>query len=116
MQGWQSLAKCDGLRTRFHSGCESSNLSPCKFRNRRQERVRKFETESSKKRDFKDFSETSKQVSMNVLWHQLQKLQSVLHKTQIKRFAGKRKTPKYGSLSNAFSEIQPQMKPTPTGA
>jgi hypothetical protein len=29
-------------------------------------------------------------VSMNISWHQLQKLQSVLHKTQIKRFAGKR--------------------------
>ena len=43
---------------------------------------------------------------MNVSWHQLQQLQSVLHKTQTKRFAGKRKTPKYGSLSKAFSDIQ----------
>ncbi|MCL5093032.1 MAG: hypothetical protein M1128_01020 [Candidatus Marsarchaeota archaeon] len=43
---------------------------------------------------------------MNVSWHQLQQLQSVLHKTQTKRFAGKRKTPKYGSLSKAFSNIQ----------
>jgi integrase len=47
-------------------------------------------------------------VSMNVSWHQLQKLQSVLHKTQTKRFAGKRKTPKYGSISKAFSDIQLQ--------
>ncbi len=45
---------------------------------------------------------------MNVSWHQLQKLQSVLHKTQTKRFAGKRKTPKYGSLSKAFSDSQLQ--------
>lgn len=39
-------------------------------------------------------------------WHQLQQLQSVLHKTQTKRFAGKRKTPKYGLLSKAFSDMQ----------
>ena len=45
---------------------------------------------------------------MNVSWHQLQQLQSVLHKTQTKRFAGKRKTPKYGSLSKAFSDMQLQ--------
>ncbi len=45
---------------------------------------------------------------MNISWHQLQKLQSVLHKTQTKRFAGKRKTPKYGSISKAFSESQLQ--------
>ncbi len=63
---------------------------------------------SSKTEDFEDFSETLKQVSMDVSWHQLQQLQSVLHKTQTKRFAGKRKTPKYGSLSKAFSEIQLQ--------
>jgi hypothetical protein len=43
---------------------------------------------SSKIEDFEDFSETLKHVSMNVSWHQLQKLQSVLHKTQTKRFAG----------------------------
>ncbi len=43
---------------------------------------------------------------MNVSWHQLRQLQSVLHKTQTKRFAGKRKTPKYGSLSKAFSDSQ----------
>jgi integrase len=47
-------------------------------------------------------------VSMNVSWHQLQQLQSVLHKTQTKGFAGKRKTPKYGSLSKAFSDMQLQ--------
>jgi integrase len=47
-------------------------------------------------------------VSMNVSWHQLQQLQSVLHKTQTKRFAGKRKTPKYGSLSKAFSDAELQ--------
>ncbi len=45
---------------------------------------------------------------MSVSWHQLQKLQSVLHKTQTKRFAGKRKTPKYGSISKAFSDSQLQ--------
>ena len=61
---------------------------------------------SPKNGDFEDFSETLKQVSMNVSWHQLQKLQSVLHKTQTKRFAGKRKTPKYGSISKAFSDTQ----------
>ena len=44
---------------------------------------------------------------MSVSWHQLQKLQSVLHKTQTKRFAGK-KTPKYGSISKAFSDTQLQ--------
>ncbi|MDE1868410.1 MAG: site-specific integrase [Candidatus Micrarchaeota archaeon] len=31
-----------------------------------------------------------------------------MHNTQTKRFAGKRKTPKYGSLSKAFSDIQLQ--------
>ncbi len=62
----------------------------------------------SRKEDFNRFSESLKQVSMNVSWHQLQQLQSVLHKTQTKRFAGKRKTPKYGSLSKAFSDIQLQ--------
>ena len=61
---------------------------------------------SSRKEDFEDFSETLKHVSISVSWHQLQKLQSVLHKTQAKRFVGKRKTPKYGSLSKAFSDIQ----------
>ena len=45
---------------------------------------------------------------MSVSWHQLQQLQSVLHKTQTKRFAGKRKTPKYGSVSKAFSDSQLQ--------
>ena len=45
---------------------------------------------------------------MSVSWHQLQQLQSVLHKTQTKRFAGKRKTPKYGSLSKAFSDAELQ--------
>jgi hypothetical protein len=45
-------------------------------------------------------------VSMNLSWHQLQQPQSVLHKTQTKRFAGKRKTPKYGTLSKAFSNGQ----------
>ena len=45
---------------------------------------------------------------MSVSWHQLQQLQSVLHKTQTKRFAGKRKTSKYGSISKAFSDIQLQ--------
>ena len=45
---------------------------------------------------------------MNVSWHQLQQLQSVLHKTQTKRFAGKKKTSKYGSLSKAFSDMQLQ--------
>ena len=64
------------------------------------------EKKSSRNEDFEDFSETLKQVSMNVSWHQLQKLQSVLHKTQTKRFAGKRKTPKYGSISKAFSDTQ----------
>ena len=63
---------------------------------------------SPRKEDFNRFSESLKQVSMNVSWHQLQQLQSVLHKTQTKRFAGKRKTPKYGSLSKAFSDIQLQ--------
>ncbi len=43
---------------------------------------------------------------MKLTWHQLQQLQSVLHKTQTKRFAGKRRTPKYGSLSKAFTESQ----------
>ena len=43
---------------------------------------------------------------MNVSWHQLQQLQSVLHQTQTKRFAGKRRTPKYGSLSKAFTDSQ----------
>ncbi len=61
---------------------------------------------SPRKEDFNRFSDNLKQVSMNVSWHQLQQLQSVLHKTQTKRFAGKRKTPKYGSLSKAFSDIQ----------
>ena len=60
------------------------------------------------KEDFNRFSDSLKQVSMSVSWHQLQQLQSVLHKTQTKRFAGKRKTPKYGSLSKAFSDIQLQ--------
>jgi len=41
---------------------------------------------------------------MRASWHQLQRMQSVLHKTQTKRFAGKRRTPKYGSLSKSFSE------------
>ena len=45
---------------------------------------------------------------MNVSWHQLQQLQSVLHKTQTKRFTDKRKTPKYGSFSKAFSDMQLQ--------
>ncbi len=45
---------------------------------------------------------------MKVSWHQLQQLQSILHKAQTKRFSGKRKTPKYGSLSKAFSDIQLQ--------
>ncbi|EQD62794.1 integrase family protein, partial [mine drainage metagenome] len=62
----------------------------------------------SRKEDFNRLSDSLKQVSMNVSWHQLQQLQSVLHKTQTKRFAGKRKTPKYGSLSKAFSDIQLQ--------
>ncbi len=62
----------------------------------------------SRKKDFNRFSDNLKQVSMNVSWHQLRQLQSVLHKTQTKRFAGKRKTPKYGSLSKAFSDIQLQ--------
>ena len=62
----------------------------------------------SRKEDFNRFSDNLKQVSMNVSWHQLQQLQSVLHKTQTKRFAGKRKTPKYGSLSKAFSDSQLQ--------
>ena len=43
---------------------------------------------------------------MNVSWHQSQQLQSLLHKTQTKRFAGKRKTPKYGTLSKAFTDGQ----------
>ena len=43
---------------------------------------------------------------MSISWHQLQKLQSVLHNTQTKRFAGKRKTPKYSSISKAFSDAQ----------
>ena len=43
---------------------------------------------------------------MNVSWHQLQQLQSILHKTQTKRFLGKRRTPKYGSLSKAFTNSQ----------
>ncbi len=60
------------------------------------------------KEDFNRFSDGLKQVSMSVSWHQLQQLQSVLHKTQTKRFAGKRKTPKYGSLSKAFSDTQLQ--------
>ncbi|MDE1871056.1 MAG: site-specific integrase [Candidatus Micrarchaeota archaeon] len=47
-----------------------------------------------------------RQVSMLVSWHQLQQMQSVLHKTQTKRFAGKRRTPKYGSLSKAFTDSQ----------
>ena len=63
---------------------------------------------SPRKEDFNRFSDNLKQVSMNVSWHQLQQLQSVLHKTQTKRFAGKRKTPKYGSLSKAFSDMQLQ--------
>ena len=62
----------------------------------------------SRKEDFNRFSDNLRQVSMSVSWHQLQQLQSVLHKTQTKRFAGKRKTPKYGSLSKAFSDIQLQ--------
>ena len=63
---------------------------------------------SPREEDFNRFSDSLKQVSMNVSWHQLQKLQSVLHKTQTKRFAGKRKTPKYGSVSKAFSDSQLQ--------
>jgi integrase len=43
---------------------------------------------------------------MRASWHQLQQMQSVLHKTQTKRFAGKRRTPKYGSLSKAFTDTQ----------
>ena len=39
---------------------------------------------------------------MNVSWHQLQQLQSVLHKSQTKRFAGKRKTPKYGAVVSYY--------------
>jgi integrase len=47
-----------------------------------------------------------KDTSLKVSWHQLQQLQSILHKTQTKRFAGKRKTPKYGTLSKAFTDGQ----------
>ncbi len=63
---------------------------------------------SQRKEDFNKFSDNLKQVSMSISWHQLQQLQSALHKTQTRRFAGKRKTPKYGSLSKAFSDIQLQ--------
>ena len=116
MQGLQSLVwlqakateKCAGLKILWSSTFVSSNLTPCTFKSRRQSRVRKSGRAIIPKEDFTGFYENLKQVSMNVSWHQLQQLQSVLHKTQAKRFAGKRKTPKYGSLSKAFSDIQLQ--------
>jgi integrase len=64
------------------------------------------ERKSFKREDFERFLEKIRQVSMQVSWHQLQQMQSVLHKTQTKRFAGKRRTPKYGSLLKAFTGAQ----------
>lgn len=36
----------------------------------------------------------------------LEELQSILHKAYVRRFAGKRKTPKYGSINKGFTELE----------
>ena len=95
-----------GLKILWPSAFVSSNLTPCTNEKRRQNKVQKSRRQIFQKEDFERFSENLRQVSMNVSWHQLQQLQSVLHQTQTKRFAGKRRTPKYGSLSKAFTDSQ----------
>ena len=96
----QGLEPCPiaGSRVQISLPANENYDDKTKFRNPRQK--------SFKREDFEKFSEKMRQVSMQVSWHQLQQMQSVLHKTQTKRFAGKRRTPKYGSLSKAFTETQ----------
>ncbi len=95
-----------GLKILWLSAFVSSNLTPCTSKNRRQNWIQKSSSKNFGKEDLGEFSEILKQVAMQASWHQLQQLQSILHQTQTKRFAGKRKTPKYGSLSKAFTDSQ----------
>ncbi len=108
MQGSQSLVKCGGFRARSRRGSRVQISLPANPICDDKQGFGNPKRKSSRREDFNRFSENLKQVSMSVSWHQLQQLQSVLHKAQTKRFAGKRKTPKYGSLSKAFSDIQLQ--------
>ncbi|MDE1861023.1 MAG: site-specific integrase [Candidatus Micrarchaeota archaeon] len=66
----------------------------------------KESSESYTKEEFEPLINTLKQVSMRVSWHQLRELQSILHTAQTKRFKGKRKTPKYGSLNKGFTDAE----------
>ncbi len=77
----------------------------CAFKLRLRRMVRKSLEQIFAKEDSDRISEPL-ETSMNISWHQLQQLQSILHRAQTKRFSGKRKTPKYGSLSKAFSDVQ----------
>ncbi len=45
---------------------------------------------------------------MSIPQSQLEKLRSVLHHVDTRRFKGKRKTPKYGSINKGFTELELQ--------
>ncbi len=100
------MAKCDGFRAHSRRGSRVQISLPAFQKIDDKTVFRNPKQKSFKREDFEKFSEKMRQVSMLVSWHQLQQMQSVLHKTQTKRFAGKRRTPKYGSLSKAFTDAQ----------
>ena len=58
--------------------------------------------------EFKLFSRQLEKYSMSIPQSQLEELRSILHHVDKKRFKGKRKIPKYGSINKGFTELELQ--------
>ena len=56
----------------------------------------------------KSFSRRLEKYAMSVPQSELEELKSVLHHVYVRRFKGKCKTPKYGSINKAFTEPELQ--------
>lgn len=56
--------------------------------------------------EFAGLSASVKEAAQSLPQSKLEELKSILHKSYVRRFAGKRKTPKYGSINKGFTELE----------
>jgi integrase len=56
--------------------------------------------------EFAGLSASVKDAAATLPQSKLEELKSILHKSYVRRFAGKRKTPKYGSINKGFTELE----------
>ena len=106
MRGMQTGAR-KGFRVQIPTLANSKFADKQRFEN-----IELAKQKSSKKAEigceFKSFSRQLEKYAMSIPQSQLEELKSALHHAYTRRFKGKRKTPKYGSINKGFTELELQ--------